>query len=58
VFGLIYSVLLSAAMLSSVLLYTANHLLEAIFAFGLAGIFSIALARVLRRLMRPDAELG
>lgn len=58
VLGLIYGVLLSAAMICSVLLYTANHLLESIFAFGFAGIFSIALARVLRRLMRPDIDLG
>ena len=56
VLGLIYGVLLSAAMVCTVILYTSAHYLEGILTFGLAGVLSIALARVLRRLMRPDAE--
>ena len=56
--GVIYGVLLSAAMICSVLLYSTQHGLEALFAFGVAGLLSIALGRVLLRMQRPDSDVG
>ncbi|MBW4700090.1 MAG: AarF/ABC1/UbiB kinase family protein [Aphanocapsa lilacina HA4352-LM1] len=55
--GGIYSVLLAAFLICSVVLYTADHILEAIAAFGLAGLLSFALGRVLLRLQRIDTDL-
>jgi predicted unusual protein kinase regulating ubiquinone biosynthesis (AarF/ABC1/UbiB family) len=58
ILGLIYGVLLSAAMICTVLFYTTSHTIEGIVTFGLAGIFSFLVFRVIRRLSRPDDELA
>lgn len=58
ILGLIYGVLLSAAMICTVLFYTTSHTVEGIVTFGLAGIFSFLVFRVIRRLSRPDDELA
>ncbi|AGY57712.1 ubiquinone biosynthesis protein UbiB [Gloeobacter kilaueensis JS1] len=56
--GGIYSVLLGAMLICSVILYTSEHILEAIAAFGLCGLLSFALGRVLLRLQRVDADIN
>ncbi len=58
ILGLIYGVLLSAAMICTVLFYTTSHTIEGIITFGLAGVFSLLVFRVIRRLSRPDDELA
>jgi hypothetical protein len=41
-----------------VLFYTTSHTIEGIVTFGLAGIFSFLVFRVIRRLSRPDDEIA